>query len=105
MPTYYNMPREDNVFEMKCESSFSLIQRLTDKFAQYIEEQKIKVPADLLSSLKGSDPSAKLAFIKMYVSPKQSELATLIQAQITLPEDQLTKCVRYLNAMIEIANA
>lgn len=91
--------------ESKRESSYTLIQKLTAKFADYIEDEKIAVPSELLAALKSNDAGYKLGVIKLHLWPKQRELASLIQSQTMLKPEQLAKCLRYLNAMIDVATA
>lgn len=91
-------------------SNYTAIQRLTLKFASYIELQNLKVPGVLLRHLCGDDPAAKLAFIKAHLAPRAATLEQLVAEQagtneVKMNDDQIDRCCAYLRAMIEIAEA
>ena len=91
-------------------TNYDVIQALSLKFAAYIKQESIPVPDALMNQLEGADPAPKLAFVKQYLCPRVHGMDGLIrdackQQGIDLGADKVDKCVRYLRAMAEVADA
>jgi len=92
-------------------TNYEAIQKLTHNFAVFVETCGLNIPelSLPLSQLKGDDAAAKIAFIKTQIAPRIDTLhshivAGLQQHKIVLPEDKLEKCIRFMRAMVEVAN-
>ena len=113
--------REDNIAEPQPETketkeikltNYDAIQRLSHKFADFIEGTGIKfdeLPI-ALDILRKPDPAAKILIIKAIILPQLDGWQDKARAEakkrsIVVTDEQITKVGAYLKAFVEIAAA
>jgi hypothetical protein len=84
--------------------------KLTANFAAYLKAEAIAAPKALLDLLTSDDVATKLALVKAHLCPRVATLRTLITdhletEKIDVAVEKIDKCVRYLQAMAEVAAA
>jgi hypothetical protein len=91
-------------------TNYEAIQKLTANFMTYIQAEGIHIPAPLLAQLNRTDASGKIAFVKAHLAQHVNGIEELLQQAskaegVELTAERLSKCARFLRAMIEVAQA